>query len=185
MRLRRAIAILLPGAVLATALFGLVYLVAQHDLRTGANDPQEELATDAAAGLDAGTAPASVVGPTVVDVARGLGPFVVVYDSAGTILATDGQLDGHPPAIPRGVLETAEATGRDAVTWQPRPGVRVATVTVPWSGGAVLAGRSLRLAEERIADLGLIVGGAWAVTLVALFVAALVADSIWPTSSSG
>lgn len=180
MNLRRAIAIFLPSAVLATALCGLVYLTVQQDLRIGANDPQQQLAEDAAARLDAGASPASVVGPTTVDIAASLAPFIVVYDVNGTVLATDGQLDGAPPKIPLGVLDSARETGRDAVTWQPREGIRQATVTVPWSGGAVMAGRSLRLVEEREDTFLLLVGAAWVATLVALAAASFAAAYLWP-----
>jgi hypothetical protein len=180
MRLQRALAIFLPGAVLATALCGLVYVAVQQDLRTGANDPQQQIVEDAAAELDRGADPISVVGLTTVDIARSLAPFVVVYDPAGAVLATDGTLDGSAPRIPRGVLDSARATGRDAVTWQPRQDVRVATVTVPWSGGTIVAGRSLRVVEERVASLGLLVAIGWVVTLLALALVSLVAATIWP-----
>jgi hypothetical protein len=180
MRLRRAFAIFLPSAILATALCGLVYIVVQQDLRTGANDPQQQLAEDAAVHLDGGAAPSSVVGPTTIDVARSLAPFIVVYDPTGTVLANDGVLDGNPPMLPGGVLESATATGRDAVTWQPREGVRVATVTIPWNGGTVTSGRSLRLVEEREAAVELIVAAAWVATLIALVLASMVAAWLWP-----
>jgi hypothetical protein len=183
-RLRLAILVFLPLAVVATGLAGLVYLVAQQDGRWLANEPQVQLAEDAAARLDAGGAPGDQVGPAPVDIARSLAPFVVVYGTAGTILATDGTLDGQPPAVPAGVLASARATGRDAVTWQPRPGVRIATVTVPWNGGTVLAGRSLRLVEERADSLELIVGCGWLTTLVALAVAAAAVARLWPKSAA-
>ena len=179
-RLRLAILVFLPLAVVATGLAGLVYLVAQQDGRWLANEPQVQLAEDAAARLDAGGTPGDQVGPAPVDIARSLAPFVVVYGTAGTILATDGTLDGQPPAVPAGVLASARATGRDAVTWQPRPGVRIATVTVPWNGGTVLAGRSLRLVEERADSLEMIVGSGWLATLVALAVAAGAVARLWP-----
>ena len=142
-RLRRAIAIFLPVAVLATLCCGLVYLAMQQDLRSGANDPQLQLAEDAARALDGGAQPSTVIGASKVDVAQSLAPFVVVFDPAGRVLATDGQLDGQDP-FAAGVLEHARVSSPNIVTWQPRPGLRVATVTVPWQGGTVLAGRSLR-----------------------------------------
>ena len=182
-RLRLAILVFLPLAVVATGLAGLVYLVAQQDGRWLANEPQVQLAEDAAARLDAGGTPGDQVGPASVDIARSLAPFVVVYGTAGTILATDGTLDGQPPAVPAGVLTSARVTGRDAVTWQPRPGVRIATVTVAWNGGTVLAGRSLRLVEEHADSLEVIVGGGWLATLAALAVAAGAVARLWPKSS--
>jgi hypothetical protein len=182
MRVRRAVAIFLPSAVIATALCGLVYLVIQQDLRTGANDPQVQLAEDAVARLDAGAAPSDVVATTTTEIATSLAPFIVVYDAGGTVLATDGSLDGGPPRLPLGVLQAAMANGRNAVTWQPRTGVRSATVTIPWTGGAVTAGRSLRLVEERESSIQGLVALAWLVTLVASAAAAVVASSLWPTS---
>src|SRR3954447_16288209 len=101
MRLHLGIALFLPSAVLATALCGLVYVVVQQDLRTGANDPQQELAEDAAVHLDGGAAPSSVVGRATIDIARSLAPFIVVYDATGTVLASDGVFDGKLPMLPR------------------------------------------------------------------------------------
>jgi hypothetical protein len=86
--------------------------------------------------------------------------------------------------VPPGILANARATGRDAVTWQPRAGVRIATVTVPWSGGSVLAGRSLRLVEEHASALELIVAAGWLATLAALAIAAAVASRLWPRAAA-
>ena len=60
--IRRALAFFLPVAVLATLCCGLVYGAVQQDLRMGANDPQLQLAEDAARALDAGAPAATLVG---------------------------------------------------------------------------------------------------------------------------
>jgi hypothetical protein len=177
---RRAVALFLPLVVVATALCGLVYVVAQQGLRSGANDPQVQLAEDAARALDAGTTPASVTGPVTVDVARSLAPFVVVYDASGRPLASSGQLDGADPVPPLGVLDHATADQPNIVTWQPRPGVRVATVTSRWSGGTVMAGRSLREVERREDQVLLLVAAGWTATIVVLVAASLAAVLIAP-----
>ena len=184
MRLRRAIALFLVPAVLATLAAGLVFVTTQQVLRLGANDPQLQLAEDAAAALDAGATPDVVVGAAKVDVATSLAPFVVVFDAAGHALATDGALDGAAPVPPSGVLASAAAGTPNMVTWQPRAGVRVATVTVRWKGGTVFAGRSLREVERRVDLVLVLCGGAWAATVVALVVASLVAARLWPGSPS-
>jgi hypothetical protein len=183
MQLRRPGAIFLPSFVLATALSGLVYVVAQQELRMAANDPQEELARQAAIRLDGGASPAAVIGPTMIDVATSLAPFVVVSDPAGDVLATDGLLDAKPPMLPAGVLATAKKTGRDAVTWQPRGGVRVATVTIPWTGGTVTSGRSLRLVEDRISTLEWLVVAGWIATVFLVALASLAIAWMWPRAS--
>ena len=52
---RRALAFFLPVAVLATLTCGLIYAEVQQDQRSGANDPQVQLAEDAAARLNGTT----------------------------------------------------------------------------------------------------------------------------------
>ena len=179
---RRSLAFFLPAAVLATLACGLVYAEVQQGLRSSANDPQYQLATDAAAKLDAGASPASVVGSSAdVDLAASLAPFVIVFDRKHSILATNATLDGGRPAPPDGVLDAA-SSGSDTVTWQPRAGVRIAAVAVAWNGGTVVSGRSLRLVEDRETNAELIAGLAWIVSLVALAAAALVAARLWPAA---
>jgi hypothetical protein len=55
--LRRALAFYVPVAVLATLCCGLVYALVQQDLRQSANDPQIQMAQDAARALDSGARP--------------------------------------------------------------------------------------------------------------------------------
>jgi len=52
----RAVVAWLPLAVATTLLCGLIYAVLEYDLRSGADDPQIQMAEDAATRLDAGTA---------------------------------------------------------------------------------------------------------------------------------
>ncbi len=165
---QRSALVFLPLAVLATGLAGTVYLVAQQGLRSGADAPQLQLAEDAARALDAGVAPSTVTGPATVDVTRSLAPFVVVFGSDDKPIAASGQLDGAPPVPPAGVLDHAANGTPNRVTWQPRGGLRIATVTVRWSGGAVLAGRSLREVERLEDQALLLVGLGWAGTMAAL-----------------
>jgi hypothetical protein len=171
--LRNAALAFVPLAVLATGLAGTIYLVAQQGLRSGADSPQLQLAEDAASALDAGAAPAVVTGPATVDVGTSLTPFLVVYDRDGVPLASSGQLGGADPAPPKGVLDHATDGQPNRVTWQPAAGVRIATVTVRWNGGTVLAGRSLREVERRETQALLLVGLGWAATLAAGAVACL------------
>lgn len=177
---RRALAFFLPVAVLATLVCGFVYTAVQQDLRMGANDPQLQLAEDAAHALDAGAPALTLVGSSKVDVAVSLSPFIVIFDPAGQVLATDGVLDGHDPVPPKGVLGAARADPPNAVTWEPRAGVRIASVTVPWHGGTVLAGRSLREVERQVDNILLAAAAGWLVMLAALAVTALVAAWLWP-----
>jgi hypothetical protein len=190
MPVRRIVVGLLPAALVLTVACGISYGEAQQVLRGSANDPQVQLAEDAARALDGGAAPAtltgpgsavaSLAGPGTVDVGVSLAPFLAVYDAAGTVVATNGALDGAPPVPPAGVLGAARSSGRDVVTWQPRPGVRIAAVAVGWSGGSVVAGRSLRLVEEREDNALVIATAAWLAGMAALVIVVLAAALLAP-----
>ena len=171
----RAALAFLPLAILVTGLAGTVYLVAQQGLRSGADSPQLQLAEDAARALDAGTAPATVTGPATIDLGSSLAPFVVVFGADNKAVASSGRLDGADPAPPAGVLDHAATGVPNRVTWQPRGGLRIATVTVRWSGGTVMAGRSLREVERLEDQALLLVELGWAATLAAVAIACLLA----------
>jgi hypothetical protein len=104
---------------------------------------------------------------------------VVSHQSIGAVLVTDGVLDGHDPIPPAGVLEGARQHPPDTVTWQPRSGVRIAQVSVPWRGGTVLAGRSLREVEQRIDQLVLLVAAAWLAGLAGAAGVSVAGASLW------
>ena len=187
--LRRTVALWLPVAVAATGLAGLGYGAVQQDYRRSADDPQLQIAHDAAASLTAGASPTDVASGTQVDLATSLAPFVIVYDTEGTVLASTGTLDGTSPVPPPGVLQAVRENGQDAITWQPRDGVRLAIDAVAWKGsdgaGTVLAGRSLREVERRVDELTLMVAAGWLVTMLAAALAAFVGAYLWGTTGGG
>ncbi len=164
----------LPLAVVVTALCGLTYLATQQALRHAANDPQIQMAEDAADALAQGATIESQVPAGKVALERSLAPFVMVLDGSGQVVASSGLLDGNVPTVPQGVINYVRDHGEDRVTWQPAPGVRVAAVVVGYQGaqpGFVLVGRSLRETEKRVGQIGSIIGLAWLVTLAASLVA--------------
>jgi hypothetical protein len=164
----------LMSAVWSGAVFALL-LVEHQQLRLQADDPQVQLAEDAAARLAAGATPASVLPPGgSVDIARSLAPFVVVYDAAGAPVASSGQLHGAAPALPAGVLEFARAHGGHRLSWQPEQGLRHALVVGPVrTGGFAVAGRSLREAEARKGIVLRLLGLSWGAGLAGLALLAL------------
>jgi hypothetical protein len=66
------------------------------------------------------------------------------------------------------------------VTWQPRSGVRVATVVLRWSGASVLAGRSLRRVEEMESSIEGLVALGWLAIIAVIVIAALMSARLWP-----
>jgi hypothetical protein len=163
----------LPIATAVTGLCGLVYLAVQQELRQSANDPQIQLAQDAADALARGGAADGVVPRSEIDVARSLAPFMIAYDDQGEAVASSGILHGQIPSLPAGVLDYVRENSEDRVTWQPEAGVRIAAVIVRFEGaesGFVLAGRSLREIEKRETQVELEAGLALAATLAATLV---------------
>jgi hypothetical protein len=157
----------IPLAFVVTVLCGFTYAGIQQVYRNSADDPQIQMAEDAAAAIGAGATPASAAGTGAVDADTSLAPFVIVYSAARRPVAGTGRLGGVLPTPPPGVFDAATAMGRDRFTWQPPSGVRIATVVIPVEGGRgwVLAGRSLREAERRVDQLGWMALAAWAVAL--------------------
>ena len=151
----------------------LVYGAVQHVLRIGANDPQIQMAEDAADALSAGKEAASILPNQRIDISKSLAPHMIIYDNQGHIFSSSATLHGSPPQIPGGVFADAERLGELRFTWQPEEGIRQAVVVVAYPGinsGFVLAGRSLREVEYRIDDLGLEVVIAWIGSLLGTFV---------------
>lgn len=156
-------------AVVISALCGLVYLAAQQNIRSFANDPQMQLAEDLATALGAGQTVQSIFPPRQLDISKSLAPYAIVYDEAGNPLGSSGILDGKIPQVPKGVLDYVKRYGEDVVTWQPKEGVRSAIVVVPYAAntsGYVLVGRSLREVEKRETQIEIKVILAWMITLV-------------------
>jgi hypothetical protein len=171
----------LPMAVVVTATCVLAYTLAQQLLRTGANDPQVQMAEDAADALAAGQAPEAVLPSAQVDLARSLAPFLIVYDGEQQVAASSAVLHGQTPALPAGVLDAALKRGENRVTWQPESGVRIAAVVVPHGGasaGYVLAGRSLGEVERRYDQIGALCAAAWVATLAAALVAVVFCELV-------
>jgi len=163
----------LPLAVAITAVCGLVYLAVQQELRQTANDPQIQIAEDAAAALENGAAVDSILPAGKVAIERSLAPFVMVFNDRGEVAASSAALHGETPQLPPGILEYVRTHGQDRVTWQPEGDVRIAAVVVRHQGaqpGFVLAGRSLREVEIREGNAELEAGAAWILTLAVTLV---------------
>ena len=162
----------LPIAFLSTALCGLVYVALQQVLRTGADDPQIQMAEDTAAALSSGKTHSELFSGKQVELSTSLAPWIMIFEENGSLIFSTAILDGKIPEFPQGVFGYVREHGQDRITWQPREGVRQATVIERFqsdsAGGYVVAGRSLREVEKRIGLLLLITALAWAVSLVGL-----------------
>ncbi|HEY3296048.1 MAG TPA: hypothetical protein VGL38_11485 [bacterium] len=163
---RSAIPYLTAYAVIS-ALCMLVYLETQQSLRFNANDPQIQMAEDAAAAMADGRLPA--LGSEQIEISQSLSPYTIVFDNNGHVVTSNAVLDGRTPSLPPGVFEWVKLHGEDRITWQPRAGVRSALVVTAGhgpNGGFVAAGRSMREVEQRIAYAGQAAAAVWILLLI-------------------
>ena len=167
--------------VITTLICGLVYIVAQQDLRQGANDPQIQIAQDVAAKLSAGATVDSMVSKEVVDISKSLSPFITVTDEKGQTVASTAVLHGVVPKLPAGVFDYVKTHGEDRITWQPETGVRQAAVITSYEGvggkGFVAVGRSLTEVEKRESQVWQEVLVVWIITLAATLVLLLLGSA--------
>lgn len=170
MKLKTIFKVWLPFAVVITAFSMLVYASVQQVYRQDANDPQIQMANDAADALNSGSPIESVVPQEKIFFAKSLAPFYLIFNSSEQPIAGSGILNNSLQTLPDGVLAYAKEHGENRVTWQPQPNVRIAAVIVPYKDGFVLAGRNLREVEVREAQVEMFAGVTWILALIATFI---------------
>src|SRR4051812_15743237 len=107
-----------------TFLSGLTYLLSQQNLRQSANDPQIQMAEDAATALAGGKNIQAVLPAGTVNMASSLAPYLIIYDESGKPVGSSVQLDGATPEVPAGVFSDMAQQVQKRFTWQPESGVR-------------------------------------------------------------
>ena len=181
----------MPLAAAITIICALIYASVQQQYRQSLNDPQIQMAEDAAFDIDHRSTSWESIVPQGHQIPVGsLTPWIAItdreghiltdYDDSGdtslehitavaTTLATEGGPVGYLD-IPKGVLDYARSKGQNRLTWQPDQlqqdfleyTVREAIVVVPLKdGGYVIAGRNMREVEEREGRLTMMVFLAW------------------------
>jgi len=166
------------AAAVITVVFGTIYVAVQQDIRQGANDPQIEIAQDSAKALSLGLAPDDLLGAAPrTDISNGSSPFIMVFDSTGTLIASTAQNGTNtPPVPPAGVFASVRASGEDRITWQTSSGLRFAAVIDRWSvatssvgqqtSGFVLAARSISEIEKRESKTATIAFVGWIISIL-------------------
>jgi hypothetical protein len=162
-----ALLIWLMPMVVATIVFGTIYVVTQQLDRLSANDAPLRLASQVAAELREGQS-ATIDAQPHVDLERSLAPFVVVENEQGVATAGSGFLRNTLVSLPTGVLSSAAKSGQDDVTWQPEQNLRFATVTLKVGDQFVSAGASLAPSDGRQGTFQLLVGFGWLLALLVI-----------------
>jgi sensor histidine kinase regulating citrate/malate metabolism len=161
-----------------TIIFGVIYVTVQQSYRSGANDPQIQLARDINLKLHEGKAVDNFFTDSI-NIAQSLSPFAVLYDANGKPLRSSGYLNGKMPELPAGVFDYAKANGEHDVTWQPQSRVRMAMVIVIVSSnsssvGFVAAGRSLQEVEIREHNLITMIFIGWIICIGLVLIYAVI-----------
>ncbi len=163
------------GAIIISASFALIEVVVQQTYRQAANDPQVQIANDAMLALQSSAAILDLIPKQRVQIDLSLKEFLIIYDTEGNPIAGNGYIGEKLLVVPKGVFEAAKKAGENRVTLEPKPGIRIAAIVVPFVGreanGYALSGRNLREVEAREASLYTSVLYAWFATLLGLFVA--------------
>lgn len=163
-------------AAIITVVMGVLYMNVQQSYRSGANDPQIQLAEDIASAIKQGHSISPFLKDDTVDLSKSLSPFFILYSADGQPIQSSALLNGQIPQLPSGVLNYAKIHDDDRITWQPQPGVRLATV-IKWTGSSpvafVLVGRSLKEVEVRESNLRTTVAIGWIVCMIIIGITAI------------
>jgi hypothetical protein len=185
----RAFISFVPFGVVITGVCLMSYFGVQQAYRQGLNDPQIQMAEDAAAKWVAGENPTELLPSQVVDIKESLSPWLAFYDKNGAPIASSGMLNNSSAELPKGLFDVSTwtwekvhefPTGDETrVTWQSKEGVRQAVVLAHVEGkGFVAAGRNMRAVEERISEISRLFFIAWLFVLGATFITLLVSLSL-------
>jgi hypothetical protein len=155
----------IAAIVVATILFGTVYVVALQLDRLSADDAPLRLASQVAAELREGQTKTLTAQPHI-DLERSLAPFVVIESDQGSASAGSGFLKDSLVSLPNTVLANAAKSGRSDFTWQPHTGLEFATVTLRVGSQFVSAGQSLAPQNGRAGTIALLVGTGWLIAIL-------------------
>lgn len=149
----------------ATILIGTSYVMVQQSTRLAANDLPLAKAQQVKQQLEDGTNASDIVPTATIDLESDINVFVIVTDKNQHILAGSAKLGAQVPLPPSGVFAYTTEHGSDHFTWQPSSGVRLATEALSYNDGFVIAGQSLKPAEDRIDVYGELAFVGWLLAL--------------------
>jgi hypothetical protein len=146
----------LAAAAIVTILSAFIYATVQQAHRSGANDPQLQIARDISNKLEKGGTVDKWFNGDTIEISQSLSVFNALYNDKGEPVISKGVLNGKMPSLPKGVFDFARKNGENVFTWQPERGVRMAIVLKSLQSSAysfVAAGRSLYEIEQREQNL--------------------------------
>jgi hypothetical protein len=151
----------ISAIVIVTMIIALIYAGVQQSYRTGADDPQVQMAHDLGDDLKIGRA---IAFDDSIDLEKSMSVFTETYDEQGKPIQSSGFIKGKIPQLPSGVFDVARNLGEHRVTWQPQRKLRMAMCIVHVEAGPVAylaVGRSLKEVEQRVSRFNTMVVIAW------------------------
>lgn len=148
----------------STVICFAIFATTQQNFRANANDPQVEVSAAVVDAINQGAPAESIIEQGgKVDIDKSLSMFMMVFDKDGKVTASSGVIGDNSPTPPAGAIEAAKKSGETRITWQPKPGVRIAAILKKVSDdkGVILVGRSLKEVESRIQQAFKLVAIAW------------------------
>lgn len=149
----------------ATLVLGGAYAMVQQSTRLSADDLPLSTAQTAKQELQNGSSPNDVVPSLKTHLRTDTSDFMVITDESQHILASSAVLDGQTPLPPEGVFSFTTYHNTDHFTWEPKPGVRLATRVLKYGSGSdsgfIITGQSLKPYDERISTYSWIALAAW------------------------
>ena len=167
----------LSTIAVVTVILLLIYAAVQQTYRTGANDPQIQMARDIAASLKEKRSSEHIFPADSIDIAKSLGVFAVLYDSNSRPIKSSGFINGKIPQLPAGIFDFVKSHGEDMITWQPQPGIRMAMVVAAVLSpnvSFVAVGRSLNEVEIRESNLLSMVIISWLICIGIIIINAFI-----------
>lgn len=164
---------------MAILIVGAAYGMAQQSTRLSADDLPLTTAQTARQELRSGSEAKDVVPNLKTDLRSDQTVFVIITDDSQHVIASSATLDGQTPLPPKGVFDFTQHHGTDHFTWEPSPGVRLATRVLSYSApdsnkGFIITGQSLQPYEDRISTYtwialaAIIAAAAWSYLLIVL-----------------
>jgi len=159
----------LAVAGVTTLIIGGAYAMTQQATRLSADDLPLMTASAARQELQANSNAKDVVPALKTNLRDDVSTFTIITDDTQHVLASSATLDGQTPLPPKGVFSFTKQHGTDHFTWEPSPGVRLATRVLTYESssgsGFIIAGQSLKPYEERISVYTWIALAAWLASL--------------------
>lgn len=102
-----------------------------------------------------------------VNVENQLSSFMTVYDKDKKVVGSSGVLDEQTPELPTEYLDNTNLYVRNYFTWEPKPGVHLAGVSVTMGDkGYVMAGRNMQETDRQTDRLVRAVVVAWGASVL-------------------